>query len=154
MTTSMTEHGTLQDTMSKLEMALLAPVVSGELPAWIRNVEEAAATFSMDCTRHLNTVQHEQYREIAKSDPELLPQVEKLIEADQHLLEGLTRFHEELHALSKQAEEVGWLEGKLAARRQHVEDTGTKLILQIKKQQAAATTWLSEAVYRDRGTVD
>ena len=33
----------LQDTMTKLEAALLAPVVSGELQVWIRNAGSTAA---------------------------------------------------------------------------------------------------------------
>jgi len=154
MTTTLNEQQTLQDTMQRLEMAILAPVVSGELPAWIRNVEESAATFAVDWTRQLHSVMHVQYREIAKSDAELLPMVDKMIETDQQLQESFARFHEELHELSRQGAEVGWQETKLAGRCKAIEERGTRLILQIKKQQAAAATWLSEAVYRDRGTMD
>ncbi len=153
MTTSAPEQ-TLQDTMTRLETALLAPVVSGEMPAWIRNVEEAATTFAVDWARQVHSIQHVQYREIAHSDPELLPEVEKMIATDDELLASLARFHEELHAFRQQAEKIGWQETKLAGRRQQLEEAGTQLILHIKKQQAAAGTWLTEALYRDRGTVD
>jgi hypothetical protein len=77
-----------------------------------------------------------------------------MIETDGQLLESFARFHEELHELNRQAAQVGWQETKLAARCKAIEERGTRLILQIKKQQAAAGTWLSEAVYRDRGTMD
>jgi hypothetical protein len=35
-----------------------------------------------------------------------------------------------------------------------VEEEGIGLILAIKKQQAAAATWLAEAHFRDRGVAD
>jgi hypothetical protein len=152
--TATTEQHTLQDTMNRLETALLTPVIAGEMPAWVRSVEETAATFAVDWTREVHTALHVQYRDIAKADPELLPMVDKMIETDGQLLESFARFHEELHELSQQTEQVGWQESKLADRCKAIEDRGTRLILQIKKQQAAATTWLSEALYRDRGTKD
>jgi predicted DNA binding CopG/RHH family protein len=142
---------TLQDTIAKLETALLAPVVSGELLNWVRNVEQAATTFAMDFATYVRTVLHVQYAEIANNDPELLPQVEKLIEADQQLLQDLACFHEELHALRQRAAQVEKHESKVADHRQRVEEAGLSLILRIKKQQAAAGTWLAEALYRDRG---
>ena len=153
MTTSAPQQ-TLQDTMTRLESALLAPVVSGEMPSWIREIEEAAATFAVDWTRQLHTSQHVQYREIAQNDPELLPEVEKMIAADDELLQSFAKFHEQLHGFRQEADKAGWQETKLAGRRKQLEETGTKLILQIKKQQAAAGTWLTEALYRDRGVMD
>jgi hypothetical protein len=144
----------LQDTMTRLEAALLAPVVSGELPAWVGSVEEAASTFAVDWTRQLHSVQHVQYREIAESDPELLAEVEKMIAADEELLESFARFHEQLHGFRKEADKIGWQETKLAGRRKQLEESGTQLVLNIKKQQAAAGTWLTEALYRDRGVMD
>ncbi len=42
----------------------------------------------------------------------------------------------------------------LATLQQQVEVTGIALVLSIKKQQAAAATWLSEAHFRDRGVGD
>ena len=144
----------LQDTINRLEAALLTPVISGEMAGWIRNVQQAAATLAVDWTGHLHSVLHAQYREITQTDPELSPRVEKLIETDEQLLQELTRFHEELHDLEQQAGQVGWQESKLAAQRQHLEETGLHLIQQIKKQEVAGGTWLAEALYRDRGTVD
>jgi len=144
----------LEETMSKLERALLAPVVAGELKDWVSDVEEAARTFATDWTRHLHSTAHLEYRQIAKNDAELLPTVTKMIETDQQLLHALAGFQEDLHGLAKQAEEVGWQEGKLSGRQKKFEETGVQLITRIKKQQLAGATWLSEAFYRDRGTKD
>ena len=145
---------TLEETLSKVEMALLSPVVSGELKSWIANVQQAGATFAVDWTGYLNTLLHVQYAEIGENDPELLPVVQKMIETERRLLEDLARFHERLHELAKRAADVKWQESKLAAEQQKVADAGLALILEVKKQRAAAATWLAEAVYRDRGSVD
>ena len=150
MSTVAPEH-TLQETMTKLEAALLAPVVSGEMKSWVHNVQQAAATFAMDWARELHTVLHVQYEQIANTDSELSSCVEKMIQADHELLEELARFHEKLHDLQGAAEHVDWQETKLAAQRKDIEQFGISLIVRIKKQQSAATTWLAEAMYRDRG---
>jgi len=78
-------------------------------------------------------------------------QVEKLICNDRQLLEQLTGFHEELHLLAQASAQVTKNEGKLAEQRKRLEEAGTALILNIKKQQASAGTWLAEAHFRDRG---
>jgi uncharacterized Ntn-hydrolase superfamily protein len=145
---------TLQDTIGRLEEALLTPSIAGELTGWIRSAEQAAATLAVDWTRHLHSVQHPQYRETARSDAEQLPHVEKLIAAEESLLQELAHFHEELRALAQQASQAGWDEGKLAARRQQVEEAGLQLLLRIKKQKLAGESCLAESLFRDRGTKD
>ena len=106
---------------------------------------------AVDLTSHLRTVLHVQYEEIAKTDPEMSAHVEKLERGDDQLLAQLTQFLEDLHALAEAASHVTRNEGKLAEQRQGVEDAGIALVLAIKKQQAAAATWLDEAHFRDRG---
>jgi hypothetical protein len=152
--TTIAPEQTLQDTMTKLEAALLGPVVSGEMESWVLAVQQAAATFAMDWATHVRTVLHVQYEQIANTDPELSACVEKMIHTDHELLEELARFHEKLHDLQQAAFHVDWQESKLAAQRQNIEQSGMGLILRIKKQQSAAATWLAEAIYRDRGVGD
>jgi hypothetical protein len=153
-TCTLTLEQKLAETMSKLETALLSPVIAGEFSQWVHAVQESAATLTVDLTSLLHTVLHVQYKEIAKTDLEMATQVEKLIAGDKLLLEQLTRFHEDLHALAAAAEIVERDELKLDGLRERVEEKGVTLILAIKKQQAAANTWLSEAHFRDRGVKD
>lgn len=145
---------TLQETMQRFESALLAPVVGGELKMWIAGVREAAATFGLDWTRYLRSILHVQYDEIAKVDPELLPQVDQMVEADELLLEDYAQFHESLQELAARASKVASHESRLEGAREQLEKTGIELVVRIKKQQAAAATWLTEAHYRDRGVAD
>ena len=152
--TTMTSNHALEETLTKLETALLSPVVSGELKGWLGNVRQATATFAVDWARYLNTVLHAEYKEIVETDAELSSSVEKMIRTDKTLLDKLTKFHEDLHALEQRAEELEWQENKLAAERQRLEETGIALSVQIKKQRATAETWLAESFYRDRGVKD
>jgi len=152
-TTTPTNHA-LEETLAKLETALLSPVVSGELKGWFTTVREAASTFALDWTRYLNTVLHAEYKQIVQTDPELSSSVEKMIRNDQTLLDKLAKFHEDLHTLEQRAEQLEWQENKLAAERQRLEETGIALIVQIKKQRATAETWVAESYYRDRGVKD
>src|SRR5687768_7892228 len=76
----------LNEALSKLETALITPVVSGELENWARAVQEAAARLSQRLPTYLKSVLHPQYADIARSDPELLARVEKLIAEDQNVV--------------------------------------------------------------------
>ena len=152
--TTLTTNNALEETLTKLETALLTPVVSGELKDWLPNVRQAAATFATDWTRYLNTVLHVEYAQIVETDPELSAAVEKMIRNDNQLLDQLAKFHEHLHALEQRAEQVEWQENKLAGERERLEETGIALIVQLKKQRTSAETWLAESLYRDRGVKD
>ena len=154
MSSVMNEHSILDETSNRLETALLTPAVAGELKGWVTNVREAAATFSMDWTRYLHTVLHQQYAEIAKNDPEMSNDIEKMIATDKQLIDQFAAFSEKFRELEEHTNEVQWDEGKLAGERQRLEEAGITLIVQIKKQRLAAETWLSEAFYRDRGVKD
>jgi hypothetical protein len=153
MTVTPVEHA-LQETMHRFESALLTPVVGGELQSWITGVREAAATFGLDWTRYLRSILHVQYDEITKVDPELLHQVDQMVEEDELLLEAYAKFHESLQELAARASKVASHESRLEATREELERTGIDLVVRIKKQQAAAATWLCEAHYRDRGVAD
>src|SRR5262245_15241791 len=94
----------LTETIGKLETSLLTPVIAGEFSMWVQAVQESAATLAMDLASYLRTILHVQYAEIVRTDPEMSAHVEKLIAGDQQVLERMTRFHEDLHALSSAAE--------------------------------------------------
>jgi hypothetical protein len=69
-------------------------------------------------------------------------------------LEEVAKFHEDLHELEQRAKRVGKHESKLEEHRERIENEGIALIVRIKKQMAAADTWLAESLYRDRGVGD
>jgi hypothetical protein len=93
----------LNETLETLETALLTPVVSGELEAWARTVQQAAAMLEKRLPPYLRSVLHPEYAEIARSDAELLPRVEQLIAEDQNLLLEQSAFCDRVNAFSRRA---------------------------------------------------
>jgi hypothetical protein len=144
----------LNETLAVLETALLTPVVSGELESWARTAQQAATELERRLPPYLRSVLHPQYAEIARSDSELLPRVEQLIAEDQNLLLEQSAFCDRMNAFAQRAAQVKKDETQVAAERVQLEQEGIGLIVRIKKQRAAADTWLAEANYRDRGPVD
>jgi hypothetical protein len=141
------------ETLSTLEKALLSPLVSGEIRQWLRSVQEATATLSVDLTTFLRTVLHVQYAEIARNAPELSNQLARLTEADGNLLGEVAAFLDQLHRLSEIVDKADpqKTETMLEKHRQHAVEMGLALIMSIRKQQAAAETWYEEAQFRDLG---
>jgi len=144
----------LNEALTQAETALLTPVVSGELETWARALQDGTQLLSERLPTYLKAVLHPQYAEIAKTDPELLSRVEQLIAEDQSLLVDQDSFRTEVDEFAKQASHIKKDEAQVAAQRTKLEQKGLALILRIKRQRAAADTWLAEANYRDRGPVD
>jgi hypothetical protein len=144
----------LNTALTTLETALLTPVVSGELESWATTAQQAAIELDRRLPPYLRSVLHPQYAEIARSDAELLPRVEQLIAEDQNLLLEQSAFCDRINAFAQRAAQVKRDEAQVANERTQLEQEGIGLIVRIKKQRAAADTWLAEANYRDRGPVD
>ena len=144
----------VNEAMTKLETALLTPLVSGELESWVQDVRAAGVELGPALREFLETVLHAQYVQIAKTDEELLSRVEQMIEEDKNLLGEYDGFLVEVETLAARVPSVEKDELKVTDRRAHLETRGNALILRIRKQRAVASTWLSEAFYRDRGPVD
>ena len=154
MSTATLPDRVLNETLTKLEAALLTPSIAGEMGNWAREVKQAAATLATDWTREQNCVLHPQYEQIAQTDPEMLSQVQQMTEVDKTLSDELIYFHQQLHQLEEATAHVDWQESKLATQQQRVESAGLQLLLHMKKHQATAGSMLTEAVYRDRGVKD
>jgi hypothetical protein len=142
------------EALNQLETTLLTPLVSGELDDWVQQVRAATLALGTRLREFIESVLHAQYVQIAKADVELLSRVEQMMEQDKILLAEYDGFLAELDALTARVPSAEKDELKIAEHRAHIEARGTALVLAIKKQRATASTWLSEAFYRDRGPVD
>ena len=148
------EETALNEGLAHLERALLTPVIPGELEMWAKAVQDATTALAQPLARYVQEILHEQYAQIAKTDPEMLPRVEQLIATDKAILEDFQKFQAKVARLVERAPAAKKDENKVAALLTEIEKEGTALIIGIRKQQAAASTWLDEALYRDRGPVD
>lgn len=148
------EELALNDAMTKLETALLTPLVSGELDTWVETVLQAADDLGPLLRQYADVVTHPQYAQIGSADPELLTHVQQLTAEDAKLALEYEAFRRSLDEIVKRVPLVGKHESKVKERRAQIEAEGVAMILHIRKQQAGASTWLSEAFYRDRGQGD
>jgi septal ring factor EnvC (AmiA/AmiB activator) len=144
----------LVEALSKLETALLSPVVAGELDKWAETGQEAMALVAASLPPYFQNVLHPQYKQIARTDPELLTRIEQLIAEDQRLVEEFAKFSRRLASFAEAAALVKKHESKVNDELASLEQDGIALIVRVRKQRATADTWLTEAVYRDRGDVD
>jgi hypothetical protein len=144
----------LVDALTRLETALLSPPVAGELAAWTQTCREGLGAVAQHLPAYFQDHLKPQYLEIARSDAEQLPRVERMIADDQGLVDELEKFSRRLSAFAASAEQAKKHESKVADERAGLEQEGIALIIRIRKQRAAADTWLTEALYRDRGAVD
>ena len=144
----------LVDALTRLETALLSPPVAGELSIWTQACRDGLDAVARQLPAYFQDYLKPQYMEIARSDPEQLPRVQRMIADDQGLVEDLEKFSRRLAEFSAGAAQVKKHESKVADERADLEQEGIALIIRIRKQRAAADTWLTEALYRDRGPVD
>src|SRR5688572_11779292 len=144
----------LNESLVKLETALLTPVVSGELAMWLENVEQSAGDLGEPLRRFLQEVQPQEYRQIAASDQELLSRVQQLATEDNALLAALDHFRGSGDKLKPMVQAALHHESKAEEQRSAFEKEGLDLVQRIRRHLVAADTWLAEAVYRDRGTKD
>ena len=96
----------LTDALTRLETALLSPVVSGELESWAKTVEEGVTALAQRLPPYLTNVLHPQYAEIAKTDGELLTRVEQLIAEDQNVLVDLEALRTQVTDFAGRASQI------------------------------------------------
>ncbi|HEY4233178.1 MAG TPA: hypothetical protein VGM76_07115 [Lacipirellulaceae bacterium] len=144
----------LQSSLTELEASLTAPVVPGELPDWIKRVDEVWCHASEQIHHHTTEFHERQYQEIAAQDPELLNCIEHLQLEDQAIDEqrdgvGRTVARVTHHAPSSEPDEQ-----KLRQQTDRLKTDGIALVNRVRTQEAALQTWFIEAFNRDRGVVD
>jgi hypothetical protein len=144
----------LHESLGTLENALLTPPIAGELLDWVETVRQAASSLQPQLESYIRDVLHAQYREIAKTDTEMLAKVEQAIGEDQKLLDDFVPFRGKLDELTTQAPAAQKDELRVQDLRRRVEESGTQFVLAVRKHLLAVNAWLSESIYRDRGSVD
>ncbi|MEX2173686.1 MAG: hypothetical protein WD872_04945 [Pirellulaceae bacterium] len=152
--TQSAEETALVEALAKLETALLAPLISGELESWASAVGQGAGELEPSWTSNVKNILQPQYAEIARSDQELLSRVESLIAEDEKLGEAFDAFRGNAQDFCRRAPAARKDENKVAEQQQALVKQGLDLVTGIRRQQVAASAWLAESLYRDRGPVD
>jgi hypothetical protein len=149
-----TYESELRTALAAFETSLSTPIVSGELAAWMSEVQESWEEASAQIQNNVSHLHPRQFEEIAEQDQELLPQIEQLKAED----EAIQLEHERIsQMIARDAQHVPKLEpdeGKAQKHVQNLIDEGIAFVTRVRKQEVAVETWLVEAFNRDRGAGD
>jgi hypothetical protein len=144
----------LHESLDRLETCLETPVVPGELPGWCDDAEHACMEVKSHLSREVAEIHPPLFEQIQAEDPALAPRVEEMCEIDKQLLTEVEQVAAYLDRLTEIAGEIEPDEAKVDEHVQRAVDRGLQLVLSVRKQDTALTTWYMEALDRDRGTVD
>lgn len=137
-----------------LEIALLTPIVSGDLTDWLEKLCEAWRGVSAGFHDELFRERTQLYDAIATQDPELLPRVEQLRSEDVAIAQECALLSRTMERLCGNASMLEPVEDPAQQFTQKVIDQGLALVTRVRRQNVAVQTWYNEAFNRDRGTVD
>jgi len=146
-------HQALETALNRFETQLETPVVPGELPAWLQSLERTLT--KLNPLLYTRIAEHQlQFDEMAKQDPGLIPRVEQLSGEDPGIL---AEAGQQLKMISPLVRHSDKLERDVAHSANALERSvqrGLKLVIRIRKQETAISTWYMEAFDRDRGVAD
>ncbi len=144
----------LTTALESLEKRLETPIVPGELSSWVDQAVSALDEVSQLLKRHITENHPKQLNEILVQDKGLAARVEQLQEADVALVEQLVEVRRIADVLRANSERLEPDEAPAEDLNQALVDQGLQLIIEIRKQESAISTWYLEAFHRDRGVVD
>jgi hypothetical protein len=144
----------LEEVLDQLEQAIHVPVVSGEMLDWLQSCVGAISKVQSVAQRQIEDNHPELFNQIKEEDAALIHQVENLKEEDLAILEDL----ENLVAMGQRLQEIGNEVGPHESQLNQAIETfirdGEAIFMRIRKQEVAVSSWLQEALDRDRGDVD
>lgn len=144
----------LADALDEFEACLETPIVPGELESWTSAARAACGSVGVVLRDQINDAHPEQYAAITQEDPELDHRIEQLRDEDQQLLAQFEALNRRMQELPAKASFVEPREGKLEDQTSDVVEDGLALIIRVRRQEQAISTWYMEAFNRDRGIAD
>lgn len=144
----------LHDLLETFESNLESPAVPGEMEEWIQAVHRSFEELEQCVAQQIRGDHRAEFDEIVNEDPGLSQRVEEMARDDRACLERLHEFHGRITRLAGKIPKIEPDEQLVRKEFSEVVDQGLALVIQIRKQEKAVSTWLSEALTRDRGTVD
>jgi benzoyl-CoA reductase/2-hydroxyglutaryl-CoA dehydratase subunit BcrC/BadD/HgdB len=153
-TTESDESHEIDSLLFHLELCLETPVVPGELPSWSAATRQAAEALAEALQNEIHENHPDDFAEISNQDPDLLRQVEQLRAEDTKLLQQYEEFAGKISRFRERAERAEPHESKLDEQLSEIVEEGLALVIRIRTQQQAISTWLMESFQRDTGVAD
>jgi len=139
----------LNNTLHAFEIAMMTPVVSGELVPWVSTADEALELLCGEFYHRLGVLHPLQLRLIRRELDDLDGCQQKLITEDTLIGKQLTSVRHQIDSLARRAEQVGSDEARVVEQQHLLVTSGLDLVLQIRKQETALATWLWQALNHD-----
>jgi len=149
-----TSETRLVDILQQLEASLESPLVPGEYATWASAADEALGAVQREWEHRIGTVHADALDEITQADVALTPRVDELKRADTQLLARVNALCERSRELSEKTATAEPDEHQVEDDLKSFSDDALRLVIDLRKQEAAVSTWLMESVDRDRGTAD
>ena len=154
MSNSSNVNDQLKDALERLEYAAESPVVPGESVAWLQSLLNALRQVSCSYHVQVRSAHEDQFEAIGIEDPALFARVEKMREEDKAIVREVDRCAANLRNLLEFREGEPDNEEAALQRAPDLAHDVLVLVIRIRKQEVALTTWLQEALQRDRGRAD
>lgn len=144
----------LKEALAEFEGCVETPVVPGELPGWSEQAEQSCERLGNFLRDEIGHHHRQLFQEITNEDPALAPRVQEMVATDQTLLQQHHQVCDRCHAMRAEADFAEPHEARMEPRVEAFVEEAIKLVVAIRKQERAVTTWYQEAMLRDRGDVD
>jgi hypothetical protein len=144
----------LAESFEGLETHLELPYISGELNRWGADVEGFLQKAGEQLHEAVKREHPKNYEAITASRPDLSAEVGKMRDNDAALLSALQTVREQVDRFRATVREDQLAEQQFLPARNRLVDEVLNFVLQVRKQRAAVTTWMSEALQRDNGVGD
>ncbi len=139
-------------TLRKLESRLEVPIVPGELAGWPTIASKSSLEVS-EQFRSLIDKHNDSFEAILEHDLELASRVAEMRKRDQDLMQKTRQCASRLSDLANKSIELK-NESELEAETDEMTRVALGIIIELRKQESAITTWYMEAFNRDRGVGD
>jgi Spy/CpxP family protein refolding chaperone len=144
----------LNEALAFFETCLETPVVPGELPQWCESATTACSELKAQLAQETGQTHPKMFTQIREEDPALASRIDAMRQTDEKLHEQAEQVETYLHHLCQLSGEVEPDEAKVEEQVEKAAKKGLSLVIEIRKQETAITTWYMEALERDRGVVD
>jgi hypothetical protein len=142
------------DRLEHLERALESPVIPGEVEGWADAVRTEALFFDGLLRERAVRERHDAFAQITEDDRAFVRQVEQMRVEEAAIRTAYDDFLDEVRTLAEAAPRLEPDEATLNKSIDRVRDHGLELVIRVRTQELAISTYLQEAGMRDRGEVD
>ncbi|MGQ0635881.1 MAG: hypothetical protein ACT4QC_14815 [Planctomycetaceae bacterium] len=141
----------LRDALTAFETCLETPLVPGEFERWLADARAALDRIDERLPVHVVKNHRTQLKQIAEADKEMFARIGALARDDEKSLEQLAWFKEWGARLAERTSQTEPDEKKLDDEFAEFSKQGLEFVIDVRKQELAFSTWLGEALNRDRG---